>query len=102
MSSTINNEVQPPYTRAEIIELRLIETFKPTRILVEDESARHAGHAGAASGGGHYRIELISTAFQGKNRLARHRLVYDCLHDMMQRDIHALAIVTKTPSETSA
>jgi BolA protein len=101
LNSATSNEVTPPYSRAELIELRLIETFAPTRILVEDESARHAGHAGAASGGGHYRIELISTAFQGKNRLARHRLVYDCLHDMMQHDIHALAIVTRTPAETS-
>jgi BolA protein len=89
-------------TRAAAIEQRLKETFKPARCLVEDESAMHAGHAGAASGGGHYRIELISTAFEGKNRLARHRLVYDCLNDMMQRDIHALAIVTRTPSETGA
>ena len=102
LRSAMSNKITPPYTRAELIELRLIETFAPTRCLVEDESAKHAGHAGAASGGGHYRIELISTAFEGKNRLARHRLVYDCLHDMMQRDIHALAIVTKTPSETSA
>jgi BolA protein len=84
------------------IEQRLRETFTPTRCLVEDESAQHAGHAGAASGGGHYRIELISTVFEGKNRLARHRLVYDCLNDMMQRDIHALAIVTRTPSETGS
>jgi BolA protein len=84
------------------IEQRLRETFAPTRCLVEDESAQHAGHVGAASGGGHYRIELISTVFEGKNRLARHRLVYDCLNDMMQRDIHALAIVTRTPSETGS
>ena len=84
------------------IEQRLRETFTPTRCLVDDESARHAGHAGAASGGGHYRVELISTAFEGKNRLARHRLVYDCLNDMMQGDIHALAIVARTPAETGA
>jgi BolA protein len=89
-------------SRLQTIELRLHETFAPTRCLVEDESALHAGHAGAASGGGHYRIELISDLFEGKNRLARHRLVYDCLHDMMQRDIHALAIVAKTPFEASA
>ncbi|HEY4074357.1 MAG TPA: BolA family protein [Herbaspirillum sp.] len=96
------NQSSAAVTRVAAIEQRLKETFAPTRCLVEDESAMHAGHAGAASGGGHYRIELISTAFEGKNRLARHRLVYDCLNDMMQRDIHALAIVTKTPSETSA
>jgi BolA protein len=91
-----------PSSRVEAIEQRLQEVFAPARCLVEDQSALHAGHAGAASGGGHYRIELISTRFEGKNRLARHRLVYDCLNDMMQHDIHALAIVAKTPSETSA
>lgn len=84
------------------IEQRLRETFAPTCCLVKDESARHAGHTGAASGGGHYRVELISTAFEGKNRLARHRMVYDCLTDIMQGNIHALAIVVRTPSETGA
>jgi BolA protein len=89
-------------TRAATIERRLTEAFAPTLCQVQDESALHAGHAGAASGGGHYRIKLICAAFEGKNRLARHRLVYDCLNDMMQHDIHALAIVALTPSETSA
>ena len=94
--------MSPPDTRVTAIERRLAETFSPTLCQVQDESALHAGHAGAASGGGHYRIKLVSTLFEGKNRLARHRLVYDCLNDMMQHDIHALAIVTLTPSETSA
>jgi BolA protein len=88
--------------RVATIERRLTETFSPSLCQVEDESALHAGHAGAASGGGHYRIRLVSASFEGKNRLTRHRLVYDCLHDMMQHDIHALAITTLTPSETSA
>lgn len=88
-----------PDTRLERISERLTATFSPTQCLVEDESALHAGHAGAASGGGHYRLRLVSTVFEGKNRLMRHRLVYDCLSDLMQQEIHALAIVALSPSE---
>lgn len=85
--------------RHDIIRTRLLATFSPSECLVEDESALHAGHAGAASGGGHYRVRLISSVFEGKNRLIRHRLVYDCLADMMHKDIHALAIIAIAPSE---
>lgn len=74
-------------------------TFSPTECLLEDESAQHAGHAGAASGGGHYRVRLISSRFEGCNRVARHRLVYDCLGDMMRSEIHALTINALAPSE---
>lgn len=86
-------------SREQRILARLQETFQPTDCQLHDESALHAGHAGAASGGGHFRLRLISTAFEGRNRVARHRLVYDCLHDMMQGEIHALAIIALTPSE---
>jgi len=85
--------------RPEAIRERLLATFSPLDCQVLDESAQHAGHAGAASGGGHYRVRLISAVFEGKNRLIRHRLVYDCLADMMQQDIHALAIEALAPSE---
>lgn len=85
--------------RQDVIRERLLATFTPSECLVEDESALHAGHAGAASGGGHYRVRLISSVFEGKNRLIRHRLVYDCLADMMHKDIHALAIIAIAPSE---
>ncbi|MFL9879810.1 BolA family transcriptional regulator [Herbaspirillum rhizosphaerae] len=85
--------------RQDLIRERLLATFSPSECLVEDESALHAGHAGAASGGGHYRVRLISSVFEGKNRLIRHRLVYDCLADMMHKDIHALAIIAIAPSE---
>jgi BolA protein len=88
-------------TRPERIRERLVATFSPSECLVEDESALHAGHAGAASGGGHYRIRLVSILFEGKNRLNRHRLVYDCLSDLMQHEIHALAIVALAPSEAT-
>lgn len=71
----------------------------PDECLVDDESHLHAGHAGAASGGGHYRLRLVSTRFEGLNKVARHRLVYDCLREMMQKDIHALAMTLLTPDE---
>lgn len=88
-------------SREERIRTRLHETFAPLECQLHDESALHAGHAGAASGGSHYRLRLVSQAFEGRNRVARHRLVYDCLHDMMKADIHALAIIALTPSEAS-
>lgn len=87
--------------RIDQIRARLHATFAPSQCQLVDESALHAGHAGAASGGGHYRLHLVSTAFEGKNRVTRHRLVYDCLRDMMDKDIHALAIIALTPSEAS-
>jgi BolA protein len=83
----------------ELIKARLVATFSPTECVVEDDSALHAGHAGAASGGGHYRIRLVTTLFEGKNRISRHRLVYDCLSELFKKEIHALAIAAYTPSE---
>jgi len=94
MNATVNPRI------AEI-QRRLDATFSPTHCQLDDESAAHAGHAGAASGGGHYRLTIISAAFEGKNRISRHRLVYDCLFDLMQKDIHALAITAIAPSEAS-
>ncbi len=85
--------------REAAIHQRLEKTFAPLRCQLEDESAAHAGHAGAASGGGHYRLLIISTLFEGQNRVKRHRLVYDCLRDMMHAEIHALAITALAPSE---
>jgi BolA protein len=86
-------------TAEERIVARLQETFAPTSCQLDNESALHVGHAGAASGGGHYRLRMISAAFEGKNRVTRHRLVYDCLDDIMKSDIHALAIIALAPSE---
>jgi len=87
-------------TQLDDIRTKLIATFAPTECLLEDESALHVGHAGAASGGRHYRLTLISAVFEGKSRLNRHRLVYDCLDYMMKHEIHALAITALAPSET--
>lgn len=83
------------------IRTRLDATFSPSTCLLEDDSAAHAGHAGAAAGGGHYRLKVISAVFEGRNRVTRHRLVYDCLLDMMHHDIHAIAITALAPSEVS-
>jgi BolA protein len=89
-------------TREEQIQARLQAAFDLLTCQIEDESAMHAGHAGAASGGGHYRLRLVSAAFEGQNRITRHRLVYDCLNDMMHSEIHALAIIALAPSEISS
>ncbi|HCN89759.1 MAG TPA: BolA family transcriptional regulator [Oxalobacteraceae bacterium] len=83
------------------IRARLDETFSPHACQLTDESALHAGHAGAASGGGHFRLRLVSASFEGQSRVTRHRLVYDCLRDMMHTDIHALIIIALAPSEVS-
>ena len=88
-------------TRLDQIQKRLDATFSPISCLLEDDSAAHAGHAGAASGGGHYRLKLVSAVFEGQNRVTRHRLVYDCLFDLMHKDIHAIAIVALAPSEVT-
>ena len=75
-----------------------LETLAPATLNLEDESAQHAGHAGA-SGGGHYRLTIVSSRFDGLNAVARHRLVYQTLGDLMQKGIHALAINAYTPEE---
>jgi BolA protein len=85
--------------RMERIHHRLDATFAPLDCQLTDESHMHAGHAGAASGAGHYHLRLVSGRFEGVNRVARHRLVYDSLRDMMHSDIHALTIIAIAPSE---
>lgn len=87
--------------RLEQIRARIDATFSPLSCQLEDDSAAHAGHAGAASGAGHYSLKLVSALFEGKNRVQRHRLVYDCVLDMMDKDIHAIAIVALAPSEVT-
>jgi BolA family transcriptional regulator, general stress-responsive regulator len=85
--------------RMERIRSQLVATFSPLECQLIDESHLHAGHAGAAAGGGHYRLHLVSARFEGLNSVSRHRLVYDCLRDMMRSDIHALTIIAVAPSE---
>jgi BolA protein len=76
-----------------------LQALSPARLEIVDESARHAGHAGAQSGGGHYELLIVAPGFDGKSKLARHRMVYAALGDMMQKEIHALSIQALSPEE---
>ena len=89
-------------TTAETIAATLRHALGATAVTVEDESALHAGHAGAASGGGHFRVTVVSPQFAGKSLVARHRMVYDALASEMQHAIHALALTTLTPGQRVA
>ncbi len=82
------------------IVARLTEGLDPTALDVVDESDRHAGHAGARSGGGtHYRVRIVSARFDRRSRVERHRLVYDLLTAEFADGLHALALVAKAPGE---
>ena len=86
-------------TRVERIRSLLDAALSPRSIEVVDDSARHAGHAGARDGRGHFNVDIVSDAFAGVAPLARHRKVYAALGDMMETDIHALSIRARTPEE---
>jgi BolA protein len=85
--------------RVERIRQALQAAFSPSRLEVVDDSHKHAGHAGARDGRGHFSVTVVSPAFAGMAPLARHRAVYAALGEMMQRDIHALAIRAQAPGE---
>ena len=85
--------------RVARIRALLGEALRPQSLEVADDSHKHAGHAGARGGQGHFSVDIVSTAFTGKLPLARHRMVYAALGNMMQDDIHALAIRARTPDE---
>ncbi len=87
------SQVEP--TAAQM-ELCLRQVLQPSRLEVIDESAQHAGHAGAngTGFGTHFRVRIASQFFTGKSRVARHRLVYDALQEFMAAGVHALAIET--------
>lgn len=85
--------------RPDRIRALLTAALEPAVLELVDESALHAGHAGAASGGSHFRLKIVSARFEGLRLVMRHRLVYDSVHDMMEADIHALAITALAPSE---
>jgi BolA family transcriptional regulator, general stress-responsive regulator len=83
---------------AAIIRQRLA-TLEPASVELEDESSRHAGHEGAKSGGGHFRLTIVSARFAGKPVRERHRMIYGALGELMGREIHALAIAARAPDE---
>lgn len=76
-----------------------LQVLNPSVVELIDDSAKHAGHAGARGGGGHYRLRIVADAFAGKNSLTRHRIVYNALGDMMHREIHALSVKAYTSDE---
>ena len=84
-------------TRGERLRQRLVDEFQPLELIVEDESHLHAGHAGAAGGASHFRIRIVAEAFRGKPAVARHRMVYAAVGDLMTGEIHALAIEASPP-----
>ncbi len=86
--------------RAEL-EAKLRSALAPTRLEIQDDSADHAGHAGS-SGGAHVSVVVVSAAFEGKSPVARHRMIYAALGDAMKQQVHALAIVARTPAEDAA
>lgn len=80
------------------IEQKLTAMLHPVALEVEDESHRHAGHAGAREGGEtHFKVTITSAAFEGQSRIARHRMVTKALGDLMGNPIHALSITANTP-----
>lgn len=86
-------------SRVDAIRQRLEQAFQPRHLEIRDDSARHAGHAGAASGGGHFIVTIVAEDFAGQSQVARHRMVYQALSDMMPEEIHALGITAMTPDE---
>lgn len=85
-------------TTTEVIRQRL-ERFHPVALNIVDDSAAHAGHAGAAAGGGHFHLTIVSEQFSGQLPVARHRMIYDALSDLMHKEIHALQIDAFTPDQ---
>jgi BolA family transcriptional regulator, general stress-responsive regulator len=86
-------------TATERVIRERLAALKPLTLDLRDESEQHAGHAGAASGGGHWQLTIVSEAFRGKSAVARHRMVYEALGDLMSRDIHALKIEAFAPEQ---
>ena len=87
---------------AQAIHRRLSEALAPSRIDLVDQSAQHAGHAGARpEGESHFRVTVVAQAFAGRSRIERQRMVYAALDDLMRSDIHAISIVALTPAEAA-
>lgn len=86
-----------------LLKAKLTVGLSPERLEIEDEGHLHAGHAGAREhGGGHYRVTVVSSAFEGMGPVARHRKVYALLEDELKTRVHALALTTLTPAEADA
>ena len=79
-----------------------LSALQPIRLEIRDDSAKHAGHAGARDGRGHFSVVVVSEAFEGLSPIQRHKRVYAAMGTLMDTDVHALAIVAKTPAEAGA
>jgi BolA family transcriptional regulator, general stress-responsive regulator len=88
--------------RVTMIRERLRNALAPVQLEIIDESHKHAGHAGARSGGGHFEVFVVSAAFAGKTLIQRHRMVYDALGDAMHKEIHAMSIKALAPDERAS
>ena len=84
--------------RVEKIRQVLTARLAPVSLVIRDDSAKHAGHAGAREGG-HFSVLVVSDQFAGRTRMQRHQLVYAALAELMRTDIHALSIQARTPQE---
>lgn len=91
----------PPDNSARIVEMRrrLEEALAPARLEIHDDSHAHVGHAGARDGRGHFTVEICSERFRDRSPVERHRLVYGALGELMETDIHALAIRATVPGD---
>jgi BolA protein len=88
--------------RVALIRERLEAAFEPDEIDIVDDSHRHAGHAGAKDGRGHFQVRILSRRFSGKPTVERHRMVYAALGSMMQTDIHALSVAAISPADSTS
>jgi len=86
-------------SRVERIRALVQDRLRPQRLEIRDDSVAHAGHAGAADGKGHFRLLIVADCFSGRTLVQRHRLVHDALAELLRDEIHALALVTKSPEE---
>lgn len=87
--------------RIETLRAALSTGLRTEQIEIEDESHLHAGHAGARSGRGHFRVRVVSETFEGLSLIQRHRAIYAALGELMQTEIHALSIQALTPAEAA-
>lgn len=85
--------------RVAAIQERINTAFSPVHLEINDDSHLHVGHPGAAGGGGHFRVTIVSDKFENEKTIARHRMIYSALDDMMPAEIHALSISALTPAE---
>jgi BolA protein len=86
-------------TRIDRIRAALEAALAPEQLEIEDQSHQHVGHAGAATGRGHFRVDIVAAAFTGESAVARHRRVYAALGPLMDTDIHALSLRARAPGE---